>query len=275
VAPIVRALRADDVAPLDRVLQAAYAPPWSSAERLRLYLAAPQVASFVADDGGAPLGCVFAIDYGKFGYVSMMGVDPAAQGRGVGRALFAALLAWGEARALPWRLDATPAGAPLYASCGFVDDGATIVFESAAPVVHDSRAAVREATQGDLHAIAALDQRAFGADRRWRLAALFTEPGATVLLGPGDAFAGVRASGLIGPIVAPDSDAAAAVLDAALALQPGVQRRVHASAANRAIVDLLRSRGFSEQRELRHMRQGDAPSGDASALWARISLGEG
>jgi GNAT superfamily N-acetyltransferase len=275
VALTVRSLRADDVAPLDRVLQVAYARPSPWIDRLRFYLEAPQVASFVADDAGTPVGCVFAIDYGSVGYVSMMGVDPSAQGRGVGRALFSALLAWGEGRRLPWRLDATPMGAPLYASCGFVDDGETIALEAAAPVAHDPQPTVRHATLDDLDAIAALDRHAFGADRRWRLAVLFAEPGVTVLLGPGNAFAGVRANGLIGPIVAPDAKAAAAVIDAALAMQPGTPRRVHAPAANRAVVELLERRGFRGPRRLRHMRRGPAPAGDANALWGRISLGEG
>jgi GNAT superfamily N-acetyltransferase len=83
----IRLLEATDVEPLDRALRAAYGFEQSHAARLRSYLDTPAVATFVAAENDMPLGCVFGIDYGEAAYVSLMGVDPRAQGRGIGRAL--------------------------------------------------------------------------------------------------------------------------------------------------------------------------------------------
>ncbi|HTW85790.1 MAG TPA: GNAT family N-acetyltransferase [Candidatus Sulfotelmatobacter sp.] len=271
----IRELRPADVAPLDRVLQAAYGRPSSWVDRLASYLRAPQVASFVADDGAAPVGCVFAIDYETVAYVSMMGVDPAMHRRGIARALFAAMLAWGEARRLPWRLDATAMGAPLYASFGFVDDGETVVYAGEAHPVGTPDGTVRRATSADLDAMTALDRRAFGADRGWRLASLIEEPETVAFVGGGGAFAMARPHDLIGPIAAPNPQAAEAVIDAALALRSGAPRRIHLPSTNAAGPELLAARGFAASRRLRHMTLGKPPAGDSAQLWGRISLGEG
>jgi GNAT superfamily N-acetyltransferase len=276
---LVRELRASDVMPLDTMLRAAYVGSSSWTERLESYLGAPRIASFVAeldDDPRHPVGCVFAVDYETVAYVSMMGVDPAKQRRGIARALFTAMLAWGEPRQLPWLLDATPMGAPLYEAFGFVDDGETIVFAGTSSAVPtEPRRDVRRATLDDLDTIAALDRRAFGADRRWQLAAQIVEPRNVAFAGPGGSLAVVRLGDVVGPILAPGADAAALVLDAALAWVPGLPRRIHVPSANPAAADLARSRGFRESRRLRHMRYGTPPTGDPALLWSRISLGEG
>jgi GNAT superfamily N-acetyltransferase len=129
----IRLLEATDVEPLDLVLRAAYGFEQSHAGRLRSYLDTPAVATFVAAEDDVPLGCVFGIDYGEAAYVSLMGVDPRAQGRGIGRALLERLISWSEECGIAsLHLDATPAGAPLYERVGFVDDGETVVFARAA-----------------------------------------------------------------------------------------------------------------------------------------------
>ncbi|MGD1065962.1 MAG: GNAT family N-acetyltransferase [Vulcanimicrobiaceae bacterium] len=275
----VRELRASDIVPLDAMLRVAYVGSSSWTERLESYLDVPRIASFVAeldDQPGWPVGCVFAVDYETVAYVSMMGVDAAKQRRGIARALFTAMLAWGEPRRLPWLLDATPMGAPLYQAFGFVDDGETIVFAGTSPAVPVTpRDEIRRATLADLDAIAALDRRAFGADRRWQLAAQIADPRNVSLAGPAGSLAVVRLGDVIGPILAPDAHAAAAVLDAALAIVPGTPRRIHVPSANPAAADLVRSRGFTESRRLRHMRHGSPPADEPALLWSRISLGEG
>jgi GNAT superfamily N-acetyltransferase len=275
----IRDLRSSDVAPLDEMLRAAYVGSSSWTERLASYLDAPRIASFVAeldDEPGLPVGCVFAVDYATVGYVSMMGVDPAKHRRGIARALFTAMLAWGEPRKLPWLLDATPMGAPLYEAFGFVDDGETIVFANAEPAATAvAPEGVRRATLDDLDAIAALDRRAFGADRRWQLAAQIAEPRNVAFTAPGGSLAVVRLGDVVGPVLAPDPSTAATVLDAALGFGAGAPRRIHVPSVNAAAVDLVCSRGFSESRRLRHMRYGTPPAGDPTLLWSRISLGEG
>ncbi len=76
---------------------------------------------FVADLGGPPVStvttCVFEE---QVGWVAMLLVDPSARGRGVGTALARQALGWLEDRGVTTqRLDATPAGRPIYERLGF------------------------------------------------------------------------------------------------------------------------------------------------------------
>src|SRR5690242_7035216 len=120
----IRPLVTADVAAADGVLREAFHTGQSFAGRLRRYLAIQPDGWFAADESGALLGMVGAIDYGRFAYVGMMGVRPERQGRGVGKELLGALLDWLEGRGVPCaRLEATDEGRPLYRSLGFVDDG--------------------------------------------------------------------------------------------------------------------------------------------------------
>lgn len=270
---IVRELRASDVERLDVIVRAAYGLSTSYEERLRRYVDVPTIRTLVADDGG-PVGCVFGIDYGTVGYVALMSVDPARQRRGIASALFDALLAWGDARELPWLLDATPSGAALYAKSGFVDVDQTVALDG---IVTPSprRAPARRAGPPDLDAMAALDRRAFGHDRRWALAALLADARNAAVIGAGGAFAVAQHRGTIGPVVAPDAASAADVFDAALDAMTGRRASLFVPASNPAALDLVRSRGFVETRRLRHMRRGVADRGVPELLWGRMSLANG
>ena len=86
----------------------------------QLLAIAPE-GSFAASADGHIVGTAIGIDYGGFGWIAMMLVDPAWRGRGVGRRLLqAAMDAIPGDR--PIRLDATPMGRPLYQSFGFRDE---------------------------------------------------------------------------------------------------------------------------------------------------------
>src|SRR6202011_8286 len=125
----VRRMRADDVAGIEPVLRAAYAMPRSYRERIEAHLRQRNVLPLIAECGGRPAGAVFGNDYATSAYVSLMGVDPALHGRGIGTALMTGLMAWCDERGFrDVRLDATPLGAPLYERFGFRDFGETIVY---------------------------------------------------------------------------------------------------------------------------------------------------
>jgi GNAT superfamily N-acetyltransferase len=112
------------VGPADAVLRAAFQNEQSFESRLRRYLAVEQEGWLVAEDRGALVGTVGAILYGAWAYIRMMAVRPNQQGRGTGRTLLKAILQWTALRgAVCGVLDASEAGAPLYARAGFADVG--------------------------------------------------------------------------------------------------------------------------------------------------------
>ena len=104
----------------DSVVMAAYGVPHSRKGSLRCYLDLQPEGSFVAFLEETIVGFGAVIDYGRFAYVGLMSVHPALQKRGVGGALLTHCLSWADKRHCPTiLLDATPAGFPLYQSCGF------------------------------------------------------------------------------------------------------------------------------------------------------------
>jgi ribosomal-protein-alanine N-acetyltransferase len=124
-APSLRPLRWWDVAGLAPVEQELFGAAAWSAETFWSELAAPDRAYRVAEDGGGALLGYAGLAGGLRAEadVQTLAVVPAAQGRGVGRALLGALLHEARARAatavlLEVRADNAPALA-LYASAGF------------------------------------------------------------------------------------------------------------------------------------------------------------
>ncbi|MDP9023897.1 MAG: GNAT family N-acetyltransferase, partial [Candidatus Eremiobacteraeota bacterium] len=236
--------------------------------------------SLVAEVDGRIAGAVFGNDFATSAYVSLMGVDPALHRRGVGTALMAELMAWCDERGFAdVRLDATPAGAPLYERFGFVDAGETVVLERerfGAWSGNLGAALVRAARDGDLAAILALDRRVFGADRSAMLepllaqypALIATDQRGYVVMQRSD----VRA--MVGPWVAPDAGTARALLAAALDGLGRVPTKLFVPGGNAYALALAAKAGFVAQRALRHMIRG-ACSLPSAALFGRANLGQG
>ncbi len=136
-----------------------------------LLLARSAGSSFVAESDGRVVGTVTAVPYERrFAWIGMMLVEPAMRGRGIGNALMrCALEALGD---VPARLDATPAGYPLYCRLGFVEEsrlrrmtrepaGAVDDVGGARPIAQR----VRPMAAADLAAVREWDRAVFGADR--------------------------------------------------------------------------------------------------------------
>jgi ribosomal protein S18 acetylase RimI-like enzyme len=277
-ASTIRALRAADVKPLARVLAMAYESPHNFELPLEGYLRRRAAATFVAAVDGRPVGLVIGNDYGTTAYVSMMGVDPALQRRGVGSALMDALLAWSrDRRFAAIELDATPSGQALYAAFGFVEAGQTLVYAAAARG-GDSRAA-RPYSAGDRDAVLAADRAAFGGDRSDVLLPLLELRINTVFVsgprGAVDGFAVAQPrSELLGPVVAPDAGSAARLIDATRA-RLSASHRLNVFSGNRGAQAILTARGYRLARSLAHMLLGTPPQAARDRLFARINLGHG
>lgn len=157
--------------------------------------------------------------------VGMIIVDPAMQGRGLGRALMEALLQATSGRTVI--LNATLEGLPLYAKLGFVSRGQVFQHQAVlktVPEFADGRADIRVMQASDEKQVRQLDLAASGMDRTALLTTLFNT-GTVMVLDQGDgasAYACVREFGhgvVIGPVVAggASADVAAKRLIVALA----------------------------------------------------------
>lgn len=174
----------------------------------------------LAEQDGAVVGSVGWLPFGgDFAWLSMMLVDPAARRGGIGSGLMEAAL---EALAGQHvRLDATPAGEPMYRKFGFLDEHRL----ARTKVAGGGRLSpdVRAIEPADLPAILARDRGVFGADRSALLAELYRRTPDLAWTGRG-AYCFGRPGYLfpqIGPVVASDLDGARAVVEHCLACHEG------------------------------------------------------
>ena len=172
------------------------------------------------------VGTAIGIDYGGFGWIAMMLVDPAYRGQGFGRGLLqAAMDAIPPDR--PIRLDATPMGRPLYRSFGFVEEASLSRLVAGPSARHvppaDASIDVHALAGTDLRAIAEQDRETFGGNRaavlEWALAR--APDYAHVVRDAGDLqhYCFGRRGRLfdqVGPVVAADARTAQSLVSAAL-----------------------------------------------------------
>jgi len=227
----------------------------------RMMLTIAPRGAFAAMDGERIVGTSIGIDYGRFGWIAMMLVDPAYRGRGLGRQLLeAAVGAIPPDR--PVRLDATPMGRPLYRSFGFEDEEplSRLVSDAAnRRATAEKRDGVRALTAPDLPVVAAHDRNVFGADRapllRWALAG---QPSyAWIADGPdGPQYCLGRRGRLfdqLGPVVASGDETARALVGAGLRAAGDRSVVVDAFDGHTEFTAWLATQGFVVQRPLYRM----------------------
>ena len=190
--------------------------------------------------------------------LGMIIVSPEAQGAGLGRRITETVLhALGP---VSIELHATAAGLPLYEKLGFTRQGAISQHQGLATPRPPPDAAIRPATPADLPALAALDRHATGADRTHILAALLAI-GQTVILERHNTqagFATLRRFGRghqIGPVIAPDPQAAQALLHHFIHHHPGRVLRADIVAAS-TLAPFLAACGLAHAGGATLMRRG-------------------
>jgi GNAT superfamily N-acetyltransferase len=275
----LRRMRGDD-AELDRVDDLLTISYGSSSRRreLELYLAAQPDGWFVIEQGGEPVAVAGCIAYGPFCWLGLVATHPDARGRGLARRISQHLVDWSVAHGCDTvALDASDLGRPVYERLGFEAVGWTIELASGPDRALADGPCAELARPGDIGEILALDPAIFGGDRSALLRA-FTDGHADACFVTrseegrvaGYLFARER---LIGPGLAPDADAAAALVRAPLAL-PGERRLL--VPAESAYLGTLEELGLVEQRRLAHMRLGrlELP-GARERLIAQLSFATG
>jgi GNAT superfamily N-acetyltransferase len=243
----------------------------------RTFLTLAPEGAVVATDGDRVVGSAATLPYGPFTWVSMVLVEPATRGRGVGTTLLEHVLTLVPAGSVA-RLDATPLGEPLYRKLGFIPEYAlSRWFRSPTP-------GTRPGTGTDPHPLSAADWPAvlerdacaFGAARAALLARLAGDA-------PQFGWVCEREGTLrgfvlgrrghvrdhIGPLVADSVGTATRLLDACLAAPSERGVFIDAPDAQTAWRDALLARGFAIERPFLRMSRGPlADAGDPSQIFA-------
>ena len=256
---------------LDGALTLSTTIGWNQrADDWRMLLHIAPAASFAAVANGRVVGTAIGIDYGRFGWIAMMLVDPAYRGRGLGaRLLERAMTALPPT--LPIRLDATPLGRPLYQRFGFEDEVVLSRHVADAPAGEDLAApqaagpCIRPLTAAELTSVAEQDARVFGGQRRtvieWMMDRAPEYAWVADDSSGGPQYCLGRAGQIfdqIGPVAARDAEVAKALVGAALrqtghaATKPVV---IDAFDARETFAAWLRGAGFRVQRPLYRMRR--------------------
>lgn len=229
---------------------------------------------FVALQGDTMVGTTVVTPFGDdCATVSMVIVDAAMRGRGLGRKLMdAALEACGEREC---RLTATRDGLPLYEKLGFRATHEISQHQGTPSLlpadIAPGAADLRWARPADFSALAALDRLALGMDRRPLLRLLADLGEIAVLREAGEivGYAALRPFGrgeVIGPVITDTPERAQALLAFVVASRPGAFLRVDTPEWQR-LSPWLAARGLAEVGGGIAMRKG--PDGPTPAGPAR------
>jgi GNAT superfamily N-acetyltransferase len=238
----------------------------------------PPSSATVAVREGRVIGTAATLRYGsEFGWIGMVLVDPDAQGQGLGPSLLGhALDSLHDLAAI--RLDATPAGYPLYVKQSFEEESRLKRMERTVPgrIESSGHAGIQKMTRGDLDEIAAMDAGAFGAPRsdllEWMYAGL---PAYALVARRGEELAGYLFGrhgfefAHLGPIVARDSDIAMQLAESCLARHGDRPFIIDAACHDAGWLAFLERAGFREQRPfIRMHRGGHVPFGEPRKQFA-------
>jgi len=222
---------------------------------------------FVAEVDGTVRGTAATISFERrFAWVGMVLVDPAYRGRGIGTRLLEKTIEYLDATGTPTiKLDATPAGKPIYERLGFVTEYEMERWTLRRPVeLAAASPEMEEAMPAPLvERILKADREAFGADRSALLRSVHqSDPQFTNGLwnaGAMEAYAFGRRGSFadhFGPWIAKDERTARQMLEGFLARSRRELVVADCSMSNAFAARLLREFGFTSTRPLTRMYRG-------------------
>ncbi|HYE04148.1 MAG TPA: GNAT family N-acetyltransferase [Planctomycetota bacterium] len=275
----LRTMVARDVADGMRLKSAA---GWNQTENdWNAFVRASPEGCFVAVRDGRVVGSAATIRYGagarEVAWIGMVLVDPDERHGGIGTRLMRRALSHLE-DCPSVKLDATPAGRELYLRLGFSDERplARHACVSAPAIAGEDPTVAMRAEH--LDAVAALDRAVTGLDRRDLVRALHdAAPHLARVLVRDGAIVGAclgragSSATQIGPVAAPDSADARALIAAALRACAGRAVLIDVPGAQAEVGRWLADHGFAVQRPLIRMWRGSpGPAGDVAREFAIV-----
>ena len=242
------------------------------------FLAASPTGCFVMEDDGKIVGTAATLPYeDRFAWIGMVLVDPDYRNRGIGTTLLRQAIEYLDGSGIPTlKLDATPAGKPLYEKLGFVTEYEIDRWVLKRNVTERPTQQHMTLSAADLSTVFGFDRQAFGADRSALLRS-YNEyaPDLTLVLESkgqlkGYAFGrrGLFADHM-GAWMSRDEETARTLLSEFLLRSASDTIIVDALRSSRIATDLLREHGFSPARLLTRMYRGpNAHPGKPESLCA-------
>lgn len=226
------------------------------------FLSAAPDGALVAEQDGRVIGTVATLPYGPFTWISMVLVDPAARGQGVGTLLLERGLAL-VPDAVTARLDATELGEPLYRTLGFTAEYGLARWFLDEQRRRGTRAEdVRPFQSTDWRMVRDIDLRVFGASRLDLLERLAQEAPEYAWVLEDTAVRGYifgrhgHNREQLGPLVADSSASAGALVATCLAEHPGRRFFIDVPEDQRAWRQILSDMGFAVERSFVRMHRG-------------------
>jgi ribosomal protein S18 acetylase RimI-like enzyme len=221
-------------------------------ESFEVHLLHDPDGGFVAEIDGRPVGMVSTTRYRRTGWMGELIVSPDHRKQGIGTALMERGIQCLEGEGVRTiRLEADPAGIPIYRKLGFEDE-----YESPRlrlqNVPRTAPGAAVEASSQDLAVIAELDARIFGDDRSRLLRELFVRARAVYTHAGQGTLTGYlmvqrsRAGARLGPWVATEPRVAEDLLKKALSELESETVIIALPRVNGAGIELLDRYGFVE-----------------------------
>ena len=230
------------------------------------FLAFEPHGCFVVEVEGRLVGTASSISYlDRCGWIGMVLVHPDMRRRGLGRTLLEACLEYLDGVGVAAvKLDATPAGKPLYDTLGFVDEYPLCRWKGTGSAQAASGDGLRDLGPGDLEALRAFDSPVFGVDRQRVLARLLAEPtirvaGCFSATGDLQGYAAVRPGQnacYLGPWIAVDAEVAERLWRWGLNALAGRPVYVDTLGPNPTAAEFVAASGFAVQREFMRMYRG-------------------
>jgi ribosomal protein S18 acetylase RimI-like enzyme len=262
----LRPMRHDDIADGLRLCRLG---GWDQVARdWEMFLDGPNAGGIVATLDERIVATAATLRFGHlFGWIGMVLVDPAVQGRGLGGMMLAR--AMDRITDLPSiRLDATPAGRPLYRKAGFLEECELRRMEATRVMIAESpnQPMVEPMQRDDLIAVCAIDRIVFGAPRTYLLEWLLEGAPEYAHVARVDG----RVAGYVlgrrghefdhvGPLIADDVETAEALARACLSHRSGRGYIMDATVENDAWSLFLETVGFRQQRPYIRMYRGGTP----------------
>jgi predicted GNAT family acetyltransferase len=218
---------------------------------------------FVAVEDERVSGTVTTTSYGReLAWIGMMLVHPDERRRGIGTQLMRAALDYLRGRGIQCiRLDATPAGLPVYEKLGFVSEW-TLTRHRAVAAPSSRTSEVRDLVEADWPATEQLDTAAFGVSRVRVLRSLAERSEAALVWIRDGAIEGygMRRPGsncdYLGPLVCTSPESAHSLIAALLSSASGRPVFWDVPDANDAAGKIAQHFGFEPVRPLTRMRLG-------------------
>ena len=276
----IRTMNVDDV-PLGCRLNDASGWNQTASDWLRLLALEPE-GCFVAEWNGQPVGTICVTRFETIAWISMVLVDAAHRGQGIGTHLMRHALAWLDRSGIATvRLDATALGRPVYEKLGFVGEYELARWEGTA-TGGELRPEIIVAADSQLAAIIALDEQVTATPRGSLLARLFAErPGAmrtAAIRGQIAGFSGVRLGSRarqIGPVIGQDESSGVALLHAAFSDHQGQTVFLDVPLPNRPAMHWAEARGLRIQRQFLRMVRGRPIADRPEQMWASFGPEKG